>query len=89
MTRPALKTGFNLSCFFPVLVLFVYDQPNKELLEFRYPSGEDFTADNLKNWMRRKSGIYLPLPGCLEQFDKLADRLMETFKYDSFLEIFF
>ncbi len=28
--------------------------------------------------MRQKTGIYLPLPGCVEEFDVLADKLMTT-----------
>ena len=26
--------------------------------------------------MRQKTGIYMPLPGCLEEFDVIADKLM-------------
>lgn len=39
---------------------------------------DEFKADNLKSFVRQKSGIYLPRPGCLEEFDKLADQLMST-----------
>ena len=28
--------------------------------------------------MRQRSDIYLPMPGCLEEFDRLADRLMSA-----------
>ena len=39
---------------------------------------DEFTANDLKNFVRQKTGIYLPLPGCLEDFDILADKLMTT-----------
>jgi endoplasmic reticulum protein 29 len=63
---------------YPVVMLFVRDEKTKKINEFRFPASEDFKAANLKNWMRQKSDIYLPLPGCLEEFDRLADRLMSA-----------
>lgn len=45
-------------------------------LYFRFD--DEFTADNLKSFVRQKSGIYLPRPGCLEEFDNLADKLMAS-----------
>jgi len=66
---------------FLVLVLFVRDPETNKLKEFKFPAEEDFKADNLKKWIRRNSGIYLPLPGCLEEFDLLADKLMESSRY--------
>lgn len=61
---------------YPVVMLFIRDEATKKLLEHKFPADEDFKADNLKSWIKRHAGIYLPLPGCLEDFDKLADRLM-------------
>lgn len=63
---------------YPVVVLFVRDEKTKKINEFKYPASEEFKAANLKKWMRQKSGIYLPLPGCLEEFDRLADKLMSA-----------
>ncbi len=72
---------------FIVLVLFVRDTETKKLQEFRFPAEEEFEADNLKKWIRRNSGIYLPLPGCLEEFDLLADKLMEASRFHLELEL--
>ena len=60
---------------FPVVMLFVKDEKTKKINEFKFPASEDFKVSNLKSWIRQNSGIYLPLPGCLEEFDRLADRL--------------
>ena len=43
---------------------------------FRFGKSDDFTEENLKSFIKQKSGIYLPLPGCLEEFDELAARLV-------------
>ena len=67
----------NLICF-PVLVLLVRDEGSKKVKEIKYPETEPFKADNLKKWIWKTSGVYLPLPGCLEAFDKLADKMMES-----------
>lgn len=60
---------------FPVVILFVKDgEGNKK--EYRFGKSDDFTEENLKSFIKQKSGIYLPLPGCLEEFDELAARLV-------------
>jgi len=56
----------------------VRDESTEKVREFKYPENDPFKADNLKRWIRKTSGIYLPLPGCLEEFDKLADKMMEA-----------
>ena len=38
----------------------------------------EFNSENLKNFLRQNSGIYMPLPGCLEKFDNLADKLTKA-----------
>merc|ERR1711884_329894 len=35
-----------------------------------------FTAEELKGFVRKNSGIYMPLVGCIEELDKLADELL-------------
>lgn len=34
----------------------------------------------MKKFVRKNSGIYLPLPGCIEDFDKLVDKLLVVTK---------
>ena len=63
---------------FPAVILFVQEgEGGKEgnLLHFRY--GEKLTADGLKSFIRQ-NGIYLSLPGCIEEFDKLVDKLLSA-----------
>jgi len=61
---------------YPVVILFQKDTKSGKLKDFRFD--DEFTANDLKNFVRQKTGIYLPLPGCLEDFDILADKLMTT-----------
>ena len=72
------RTNRQLDLILPVLVLLVRDEGSKKVKEIKYPETEPFKADNLKKWIWRTSGVYLPLPGCLEAFDKLADKMMES-----------
>ena len=67
---------------FPAVILFVQVEGGKEgnLLHFRF--GDKLTADGLKKFVRQKSGIYLSLPGCIEQFDKLVDKLLAATESD-------
>ena len=50
---------------YPVVILFVRDEKSGKLTDFRFD--DDFKSDNLKTFLRQKSGIYLPRPGCLEE----------------------
>jgi len=63
---------------FPAVILFVQVEGGKEgnLLHFRF--GDKLNADGLKKFVRQKSGIYLSLPGCIEEFDKLVDKLLSA-----------
>ena len=70
-----------------VLVLIVRNEKTQKSNEFKYPEDEPFKADNVKKWIRKNSGIYLPLPGCLQDFDFLADKFMEALRLE--ITVFF
>eukprot|EP00095_Tigriopus_kingsejongensis_P006876 maker-scaffold605_size125465-snap-gene-0.32 protein:Tk06876 transcript:maker-scaffold605_size125465-snap-gene-0.32-mRNA-1 annotation:"endoplasmic reticulum protein erp29" len=61
---------------YPVMMIFIKNQDSGEIVSSKF-AGE-FKSANLKNFIRQKSGIYLPLPGCLEEFDNLADHFMQS-----------
>lgn len=56
---------------FPAILLFLHGKA--EPIPFVVAKPTDFTADNIKRFVKTKSGIYLGLPGCIEQLDRLAD----------------
>lgn len=58
---------------YPVVKLFI--KGSKEPLT--YPEKKEFTTDNLRHFVKEKSGIHLSLPGCLPQFDKIAFKFMK------------
>merc|ERR1712086_364611 len=64
---------------YPTAFLFVKNAEGK-VDSFRFVG--DFSAEKLKNFIRQKSGIYLPLPGCIEEFDLLVDKLLRSAKED-------
>merc|ERR1712106_386471 len=64
---------------YPTAFLFVKNAEGK-VDSFRFAG--DFSAEKLKNFIRQKSGIYLPLPGCIEEFDLLVDKLLRSGKED-------
>jgi len=51
----------------PVLKLFI--QGEDEPIDY---NSKDFQADSVKKFISSKSGVYIGLPGCLEQFDEVA-----------------
>lgn len=53
---------------YPVLKLFVKGQ--KEPINFG--KEEDYTADNLKKFIRSKSGVYIGCTGCIKAFDDIV-----------------
>ena len=60
---------------YPVALLFVHNEKH-ELEQYTFTG--TFLADDLKKFVRKNSGIYLSLPGCIEAFDKLVDKLLVT-----------
>ena len=64
---------------YPTAFLFVKNNEGK-VESFRF-AGE-FSAEKLKNFVRQKSGIYLSLPGCIEEFDLLVDKLLKASRED-------
>ncbi|XP_034952692.1 protein windbeutel [Chelonus insularis] len=56
---------------FPAVLLFTQGQT--EPYKLLTGASDDFTADNIKRLVRAKTGIYIGLPGCVEQLDKLVD----------------
>jgi len=63
---------------FPTVLLFVVDEATGKVDQFKFPEEDDFKVENLKGFVRRHSGIYMPLPGCLEDFDKLSEKLVNA-----------
>jgi endoplasmic reticulum protein 29 len=56
---------------YPVVLLFI--QGKTEPFRFVAKKNTEFTADNIKRFIKKKSGVYLGLPGCVEKLDRLAD----------------
>lgn len=61
---------------FPVVKLFV--KGKSEPIPFDDANG--FTTDELRRFIRDNSGLYLSLPGCVKEFDKLAIQFMKSKK---------
>merc|ERR1719273_1221224 len=61
---------------FPALFVFHKNKNTGEIEHHRFTDEDDFKADTIKTFIRQKAGIYLPLPGCIEEFDNFANRLL-------------
>ena len=61
---------------YPVLFVFTKNKDTGEMEHHRFTDNDDFKADTIKTFIRQKAGIYLPLPGCIEEFDNFATRLL-------------
>jgi len=61
---------------FPALFVFHKNKETGEVQHHRFTDNDDFKADTIKTFIRQKAGIYLPLPGCIEEFDSFANRLL-------------
>ncbi len=60
---------------YPVVMIFIRQKEGEP--EAHRFAGE-FNSESLKSFLRQHTGVYLPLQGCLEQFDRFADRLLEA-----------
>jgi len=58
---------------YPVAVVFTKGEAG-EMKHVKFTG--KFKAEDLKTFVRKESGVYLPLIGCIEEFDKLADELL-------------
>uniref|UniRef100_A0A2A4K2Z3 Endoplasmic reticulum resident protein 29 n=1 Tax=Heliothis virescens TaxID=7102 RepID=A0A2A4K2Z3_HELVI len=63
---------------FPVVKLFV--KGKSEPIPFDDSKG--FSSDELRRFVRENTGIYLSLPGCVKELDKLAIQFMKSKKDD-------
>ncbi|XP_021189438.3 protein windbeutel [Helicoverpa armigera] len=63
---------------FPVVKLFV--KGKSEPIPFDDAKG--FNSDELRRFVRENTGIYLSLPGCVKDLDKLAIQFMKSKKDD-------
>jgi len=57
---------------YPTVFLFVKNNQKGSIDEHRFP-GEPFTAQHIKDFIKSKSGVYLPLPGCIVELDQLTE----------------
>ncbi len=55
---------------FPVLKLFLDGKVDNPITY----TDKDFKADNIKNFLKQKSGIKILLESCLEEFDAIAEK---------------
>ncbi|XP_023348271.1 endoplasmic reticulum resident protein 29, partial [Eurytemora carolleeae] len=61
---------------YPTVILFVKNNQEGSIDQHRFK--DDFTAENLKNFIKNKSGVRLPLQGCIEQYDIFADNFVKA-----------
>ncbi len=60
---------------YPAVMVFIRKKEGEP--EAHRFAGE-FNSESLKSFLRQHTGVYLPLQGCLEMFDRFADRLLEA-----------
>merc|ERR1712179_12571 len=69
---------------YPVAILFTKGEDG-EVKHVKYTG--KFEVANLKAFVRKHSGIYMTLVGCIEAFDKLADKLLTATSTDEKQEV--
>merc|ERR1712130_284188 len=65
---------------YPAAILFIRGKEEGTMEHIKFKG--KFTAEELKGFVRKNSGIYMPLVGCSEELDKLADELLAAKKSD-------
>jgi hypothetical protein len=58
---------------YPAVMMFV-NKEGRDREEFKFVG--EFKNENLKNFLRQNTGIYMPLLGCIEEYDHLADKIV-------------
>ncbi len=57
--------------------MFIKEEGEKEPRPIRF-DGEDFSMETLRIFLRQQTGHRLAVRGCMEKFDRLADRMLGT-----------
>lgn len=63
---------------FPAVRLFVSGEEQPKTISFDESQG--FTTDALRKFVIEHSGLYISLPGCVKELDKLADKFIKASK---------
>lgn len=63
---------------FPAVRLFISGEEQAKMVSFDESQG--FTVDSLRKFVIDHTGLYLSLPGCVKQLDKLADKFIKASK---------
>jgi len=56
---------------FPVVIAFVKNNQKGSIENYKF--SDEFTAENLKQFVQQKSGVRLPLKGCIAALDEIAE----------------
>jgi len=73
---------------YPVVLAFKRNADGQvEQARFRPASDKEFKAEGIKSFLRQHTGIYLPLAGCIESLDALADKILATQDKDMWAKI--
>ncbi|XP_026333776.1 protein windbeutel [Hyposmocoma kahamanoa] len=63
---------------FPAVRLFISGKAEPKMISFDESKG--FTADALRKFVIENTGVYISLPGCVKELDKLAGKFMKASK---------
>merc|ERR1711973_788682 len=63
---------------YPAAILFIRGEEEGTMEHIKFKG--KFTAEELKGFVRKNSGIYMPLVGCIEELDKLAEEVWDQAK---------
>lgn len=77
------KYGVESKEDYPKIILFKTEFSGKHREKFVYEPDEEFSVESLKNFVKKNTGIYVPLPGCIKEFDDLALKFCESFEKGS------
>lgn len=59
---------------FPIVKLFL--QGTKDPIDF--DASKEYTIDEFRRFVREKAGIYLSLPGCVQELDQISIKFMKA-----------
>jgi len=63
---------------FPAVIGFVKNNIEGSIENYKFGRDQDFTAENLKMFIKEKSGLRIPMKGCVEELDNLAENFVSS-----------